>query len=310
MKVKPVYVEIHINKELDEVWEMSQDPEKHSQWDLRFHSITYLERKNEEQSFIYKTSILPWFTIAGWGVSKGTHHKEDGSKTSALHFGTDQKMSLIQEGKGYWRYLPRETGTVFLTQYDYQVRWGQGGKLLDRLFRPIIGWATALSFDVLKRWLEQGELPRSQYLRFFSCTLLTLLFFFVWLYQGLFPKILARHPEEAAMLEKLSPLTGYSAEQAVILAGVLEAAFALVWLLYPKKRYLFLLQITAFPILTAAALTAAPQAAFHPFNPVTFNASLWILSLIGWFLSKDLPTAGSCRRKRGEIYDNIRKSSG
>ena len=62
----------------------------------------------------------------------------------------------------------------FLTQYDYDVNFGRVGKVADKLaFRPLIGWATALSFDVLKRWLEQGEAPRSQYIRFFSTYLMT-----------------------------------------------------------------------------------------------------------------------------------------
>ena len=68
----------------------------------------------------------------------------------------------------------KQNGVKFLTQYDYDVNFGRAGKIADKfIFRPLIGWATALSFDVLKRWLEQGEAPRSQYIRFFSTYMMT-----------------------------------------------------------------------------------------------------------------------------------------
>ncbi|MBY6037130.1 DoxX-like family protein [Fictibacillus nanhaiensis] len=300
MKNKSVYVEIPIEVDVKEVWDKSQKPDLHEQWDLRFSSITYLPKKSEDdpQSFLYETKIGLGLKVAGWGRSIGTHNKEDGSKISSLHFGTDQKISPISEGKGYWKYIPTEQGTTFLTQYDYDVRYGLFGRLLDFFFRPMIGWATALSFDVLKRWLEKGELPRTQYLRFFSSTLVTLLFFFVWFYQGLVPKIIAQHPEEVAMLSSLSSLKGANAVTAVGIIGVLEMLFGLLWLFYRKKRHLHLLQILVFPALTISALIADPSISYHPFNPVTFNSSLWILSIIGYILTKDLPTATSCKRTR------------
>ena len=131
---------------------------------------------------------MPGIAVEGWGESKGTHDKENGTKTSSLHFGTDQRLSPIAEGKGYWKYIPHQNGVTFLTQYDYDVRFGKLGGFFDRLFKPIMGWATALSFDVLKRWIEKGELPASQYQRFLITSLISVLFFFVWFYQGYYLK--------------------------------------------------------------------------------------------------------------------------
>ncbi|NMH73597.1 hypothetical protein HF078_10960 [Bacillus sp. RO2] len=297
---KPIYVEIPIESSIDDIWEKTQTPTLHEQWDLRFSSITYLPKESEDspQSFLYETKIGGGLKVAGWGKSIGTHDKKDGSKTSSLHFGTDQKISPISEGKGYWRYIPTDKGITFLTQYDYEVRYGVIGRLLDLFFRPVMGWATALSFDVLKRWVEKGETPRTQYVRFFSTTLITMLFFFVWFYQGLVPKLLAKHPEEVSMFSSLSSIEGAAAVQAVEIIGFLEILFAALWLFYRKKRHLFALQILVFPILTASALIASPSMAPHPFNPVTFNASLWVLSIIGYLLAKDVPTATSCKRTR------------
>ncbi|KMJ57167.1 hypothetical protein AB685_17300 [Bacillus sp. LL01] len=299
-KTNPIYVEIPIKAPIDDVWEKTQNPKLHEQWDLRFSSITYLPKETEDspQSFLYETNIGCGVKVAGWGKSIGTHDKKDGSKTSSLHFGTDQKISPISEGKGYWRYIPTTNGITFLTQYDYDVRYGWFGRLLDFFFRPVMGWGTALSFDVLKRWVEKGETPRTQYVRFFSTVAMTMLFFFVWLYQGLVPKIIAQHPEEVAMLASLTSVEGTAATKAVGIIGILEILFGVVWLLYRKKRHLFALQIIAFPVLMVSALIASSTIATHPFNPVTFNASLWVLSLIGFLLAKDVPTAASCKRKR------------
>lgn len=301
MKNKQIYVELPIQASLEEVWRMTQNPELHEQWDLRFSSITYLPKESEDapQSFLYETKLGFGLKVAGWGKSIGTHNKNDGSKTSSLHFGTDQKISPISEGKGFWQYIPRDNGsTTFLTQYDYDVRFGLFGRMIDFFFRPLMGWATALSFDVLKRWIEKGESPRIQYVRFFTNALITFLFFFIWLYQGLVPKIIAKHSEEITMFSNLTSIKGSAAVKGIEIIGVLEILFAVIWLLYRKKNHLLALQMIVFPFLTISAVIANPSISTHPFNPVTFNASLWVLSLIGFLLATDLPTATSCKRTR------------
>ncbi|MGE8005009.1 DoxX-like family protein [Lysinibacillus sp. NPDC093216] len=308
MKKKPIYVELDIRAPIDEAWNYTQNPKLHEQWDLRFTSITYIDKKSPEepQRFTYETKVMPGIAVSGWGESKGEHHKKDGTKTSSLHFGTPQKISPIAEGKGYWRYIPNDQGLTFLTQYDYDVRYGKLGKLFDAVFRPVMGWATALSFDVLKRWLEKGENPFSQYRRFFLTMLISVLFCFVWLYHGLVPKIIVQHPTEVMMIEKLlggaySQLNGSSnTSQIVNWIGLAEIIFALCWLLPRGKRLLFGVQIVLFPFLTLGAVLADKTIATAPFNPVTLNVALWVLSIIGLILSKDMPSAKSCKRKRGE----------
>ncbi|MFS0691040.1 DoxX-like family protein [Sporosarcina sp. 179-K 8C2 HS] len=300
MKKKPIYVEIEIDSHIDDVWNASQDPDLHSQWDLRFSSITYLPKKDDEpQRFTYLRSVSPLFTVEGWGKSTGTFNKGDGTRSSSLHFGTDQWFSPIKEGKGYWKYEPQQKGTKFLTQYDYDANFGLIGKAFDAfVFRPIIGWGTALSFDVLRRWLEKGESPRSQYFRFFTTYGLAMLFVFVWFYHGLLPKIIGMHPEEKRMLASTLPFDDPTITAIMIGIGIAEVLFGVLWLIYKRKKHLFTLQLIIFPLLTIAAMIAAPEAAIHPFNPVTFNLSLFVLSLIGYFNSDCLPTAKSCKRKR------------
>jgi len=448
MKKKPIYVEVDILAPIEEAWTYTQNPKLHEQWDLRFTSITYIEKKSveEPQRFTYETKVMPGVVVRGWGESRGEHQKKDGTKTSSLHFGTPQKISPIAEGRGYWQYIPHDKGLTFLTQYDYDVRYGKLGKLLDAMFRPIMGWATALSFDVLKRWLEKGENPASQYRRFFLTIFISILFCIIWVYHGLVPKIIVQHPTEVMLVEnilekdlqsELGPSgyrvelsgvgvgpseteleqSGYrvkssetdvrpsgigkepsetglglsgigkepsetelwpseikkgpsetelgpsgiekepsetglwpseinsepsrteggpsefrsrssetegesskiklnlskttakpnedalswnNANKIVIWIGIAEILFGLCWLLPRGKRLLFGAQIIVFPFLTIGALLADITIATAPFNPVTFNLALWVLSIIGFIISKDMPSARRCIRKREE----------
>lgn len=302
MPAKSIYVEIEVEDIIEKVWKYSQDPKLHEQWDLRFTSITYNDKLPDDdvQTFTYSTKLMPGVQVTGWGESKGTHEKASGEKTSSLHFGTEQMISPIAEGKGYWKYIPHENGTTFLTQYDYQVRFGILGRLVDQLFRPLMGWGTALSFDVLKRWIEVGESPKTQYRRFFAFYAICFLFAFVWLYQGLIPKVLTQQPLEIQMLLELSPLNYAQASTAIVWVGIAEMLFSVCWLLPKLQKCLLQLQVVMFPFLTLSAILAEPAVAIAPFNVITLNVSLWIVSIVGLLLHEQLPTAKSCKRKRGK----------
>lgn len=302
MPAKSIYVEIEVEDIIEKVWKYSQDPKLHEQWDLRFTSITYNDKLPDDdvQTFTYSTKLIPGVQVTGWGESKGTHEKASGEKTSSLHFGTEQMISPIAEGKGYWKYIPHENGTTFLTQYDYQVRFGILGRLVDQLFRPLMGWGTALSFDVLKRWIEVGESPKTQYRRFFAFYAICFLFAFVWLYQGLIPKVLTQQPLEIQMLLELSPLNYAQASTSIVWVGIAEMLFSVCWLLPKLQKCLLQLQVVMFPFLTLSAILAEPAVAIAPFNVITLNVSLWIVSIVGLLLHEQLPTAKSCKRKRGK----------
>jgi hypothetical protein len=161
MVAPPIYVEIVIRAPLEEVWRLTQEPELHRRWDLRFTRIEYLPRTEPApQRFLYATRLGLGLEIRGEGESAGDKDAGDGSRTSALTFGSEDARSLIRRGSGYWRYVPVDEGTRFLTRYDYETRFGVAGRALDRLvFRPLLGWATAWSFDRLRLWLEDGITP-------------------------------------------------------------------------------------------------------------------------------------------------------
>jgi hypothetical protein len=156
-----LYIEAHVRADLDDLWTRTQEPAQHRRWDLRFTEIDQLPRaEGEPQRFRSATRVLPGLTVAGTGVSAGERDRPDGTRTSALRFSSPHPLSLLAEGSGYWRYVPDGDGVRFLTGYDYRPRWGAFGALADRLlFRPLMGWATAWSFDRLRLWLERGITP-------------------------------------------------------------------------------------------------------------------------------------------------------
>lgn len=151
-----LYIETLIRAPIGQVWQHTQDPARHSRWDLRF---TRIEPYGSAGRFRYATRLLPGLTIAGTGQSAGERRRPDGSATSVLRFACDHRLSLIRSGHGFWRYQPTADGVRFWTGYDYTPGWGRCGPVADRIFRPLFGWATAWSFDRLRLWLERGVPP-------------------------------------------------------------------------------------------------------------------------------------------------------
>jgi hypothetical protein len=156
-----IYVETFVRVGLDTLWRHTQDPALHARWDARFTRIDGLTGNGGQRRFSYVTRLFPGIVIGGTGEAVGERHRADGLVTSALRFASDDRRSLIAHGGGYWRYVPAAGGVRFLTGYDYVPRWGHLGRLADRLFRPVFGWATAWSFDRLRLWLDRGVPPRA-----------------------------------------------------------------------------------------------------------------------------------------------------
>ncbi len=156
-----LYIETLIQAGIEDVWRLTQRPELHERWDLRFTRITRLPAPGQHTVFHYATRVLPGLVISGTGVTVGERFRPDGTRTSALRFASPDQLSLIREGSGYWRYVVTGSGVRFLTGYDYRPGWGRLGAGADLLLRPLMGWATAWSFDRLRLWLERGIPPRA-----------------------------------------------------------------------------------------------------------------------------------------------------
>ncbi|PRZ06998.1 polyketide cyclase/dehydrase/lipid transport protein [Isoptericola sp. CG 20/1183] len=154
--MRALYVEVTVRTTMDRIWELTQDPEQHARWDLRFSRIVPTgTTATGATRFRYERALGP-HTIRGTGTSLGERHGPDGTRTSALRFGTDDRTSPLRDGRGYWRYTPVEGGVRFVTGYDYTPGFGRAA---DRVLRPLVLWMTAWSFDRLRIWAETGVPP-------------------------------------------------------------------------------------------------------------------------------------------------------
>ncbi|MFD2115607.1 DoxX-like family protein [Paenibacillus yanchengensis] len=303
MRRKPIYVEIDINTDMDTLWHYTQRPELHEQWDLRFSEIRYLprEKDDDKQHFLYRTRIGFGLNIAGTGVTKGGVRTAEGERFSSLSFSSEQIISLIKQGRGYWKYTPHDNGVTFVTQYDYETRFGLLGKCFDYvLFRPLFGMATAWSFDVLRIWLEKGIQPALSMQRALVHYLSVLMISLLWIYQGLVPKVLFPEAGELAIMQEISLFHGWESELLWCL-GIAEISIGLLTILWHRKRWIYMPQVILLTLLAVVALIGTPELLKQPFNPLTLSGSMIAFCLLARLSNRELPQAKRCIRKRRRI---------
>ena len=295
-------MEIAIGTPLEPVWMHTQAPELHERWDLRFSGIEYLPRSSPgmPQRFRYTTRLGFGLGISGEGETVGERDLPDGSRASALRFWSDQRRSLIREGSGYWKYIPTPGGLRFLTSYDYETRFGVAGRLFDRaVFRPLIGWATAWSFDRLRLWVEHGIEPERSMRQAVVHGVARIGLASIFLYHGLVPKLLGPDADEIAMV-RAAGIQAEVAGGALVALGITEVVLALLLLARWHSR--------ALPAACAVFAVAAPLfvALVTPrfigaaFNPVSLGVGILALAAIDLLTLEDLPSAGRCRRRPAE----------
>lgn len=302
MRREPIYVELTMKTDLERLWHYTQTPELHEQWDLRFSEITYLprEHENDEQHFIYRTRIGFGLEIVGKGIAKATLRPGSDERISTLQFSSEQPHSLIRKGSGYWRYIRQgqdDSTVTFLTKYDYVTRFGWLGRVFDRfVFRPMFGFATAWSFDALRLWLEKQIPPQMSKQRALLHYGAVGLLAFLWMYQGLVPKVLFPNHGELALLQQVGWFPGGQG-LAVAVLGMVEVAIGLLVLLMHRRRWIYLFQASLLVGLTVIALSSDSGLLRAPFNPLTLGVAM--LGLAGMaYGTRDLPQASRCVRKR------------
>jgi hypothetical protein len=151
--MRKIVVEAVVPASVETVWQRSQDPELHTSWDIRFDVIRNLPEVDERGYHLmdYRTRI--GFGLEVQGVGHYLHSTPN--ELSSFEFDSDDWKSLIEKGRGIWMYQPRAGGTYFKTVYDYGIRHGFFGRVIDRLiFRPLLQLATEWSFETLRRWCD------------------------------------------------------------------------------------------------------------------------------------------------------------
>ena len=153
---RKIVVEAIIPAPVEMVWERSQDPVEHVRWDIRFNDIRYREDRDDRGFSLmdYRTRIGFGVTVAGIGrylQNSPPHH-------SSFEFESDDWKSLITRGRGIWLYERSGAGTYFKTVYDYGVRYGLAGRLIDYLvFRRLMQLATEWGFETLRLWCAGND---------------------------------------------------------------------------------------------------------------------------------------------------------
>ena len=304
-----IYVEIPIRASMDELWEKTQNPQLHQRWDLRFTQIEYLPREYAEpQRFLYRTRVGFGLKIDGQGESVGERDGDGGERTSSLKFWSEDPKSLIKTGSGYWKYVPqrdnprtggdaRRPTIQFFTWYDYETRFGAVGRLIDKcLFRPLLGWATAWSFDRLRLWIEKGISPEASRDRALVYAFARGAMAFIWFYHGLVPKLLYHDRAELDLLSRIGTAPQHLHASAT-LAGVVEVLFAFLLIVFWRRSWLLWVTLALMLVGIPVVAVSAPEYLSAAFNPVTLNLSLAMFAAIALIARRDLPTAANCRRK-------------
>lgn len=151
-----IVVEVLLPAPVELAWQRTQDPEQHLRWDLRFDTIRYTAER-DARGF----GLMEYATRLGFGMKvRGTGRYLHSAPLRRSTFGFDSEdwKSLIRNGRGVWLYEQRAGGTHFRTVFDYDVRFGWVGAVIDAcVFRPLMQRATEYGFETLRRWCAGDE---------------------------------------------------------------------------------------------------------------------------------------------------------
>jgi uncharacterized membrane protein YphA (DoxX/SURF4 family) len=159
-----------------------------------------------------------------------------------------------------------------------------------------MGWATAWSFDRLRRWLEQGLDPAVALRQSLIYGISRIGLAFIWIYHGLVPKLLFSSSDEAAMLVDAG-ISPENLTRTMTALGIAEVLFGLSLLYFWRARSLAVAACVLMVLALAGVAINSPHYLAAAFNPVTLNAAVIALSLITLVACPDVPSAGGCKRK-------------
>lgn len=80
------------------------------------------------------------------------------------------------------------------------------------------------------------------------------------------------------------------------LIGLGEAAFGATMIAAPRARWPFAVNLLALPALAVGAWLSRRDIFAKPFNPASLTISMMALAIIGYWSTKDAPSARNCLR--------------
>jgi hypothetical protein len=148
--------------DLDDLWRHSQDPALHARWDLRFSRIALLPRggDDEPQRFTYERRLLPGLRRPRLG--RDARRARPRGRQQRVGAGVRLRAAAVADPRGLGLLALRAAARRRALPHPVRLRaaLGRGRRTVDRLvFRRLIAWATAWSFDRLRLWLEEGVPP-------------------------------------------------------------------------------------------------------------------------------------------------------
>ena len=295
---RPIYVERLIAAPMETLWNATQKPDIHERWDIRFTEIRYLPRtrETEPQRFLYATRIGFGLRIEGEGESVGQSDR-NGDRTSALRFWSDDRKSLIRTGSGYWRYVPTDAGVRFITQYDYETRFGVTGRASQPRTAPRVAVGMNGCRPTTPRTARSPAArchsATAQSTRATSIGRGTLAF--IWLFHGIVPKLLA--PAGEIDLVTRTGIPSPLAPSLVLAAAAFEIALGVGILVLRDVRPLLALSTVLAIGLAVVTSARMPDLVVAPFQPITLGAAMVGLALVAAAADRDLPRARRCLRK-------------
>lgn len=288
---RAIRVESLIRAPPDVVRQAAQEPERHVRWDLRFTAIEPLPRDpGKPQRFRY-TTRMGAMSIEGWGETVAD--RDD--LGSGLRFGSESPRSLIREGAGSWRYEAVAGGTRFATVYDYKVRGGAMGRLVDAVaFRPAMTWATRWSFDRLRLATERGIDPKLAWNAWLAKRACAVALGLVWILAGLLPKVDGVRPSEVDLVARSGLAFGHPA--AVLAAlGWAEVAIGLWLILGGWERAAVVLATGLMAVLAGLVAWLDPTWWTDPYSGLVKNLGLVAVAGVVYWLSGWTPKASRAR---------------
>lgn len=113
----------------------------------------------------------------------------------------------------------------------------------------------------------------------------------VFLWHGLVPKLLFKHPDELELMRDAG-LSAAGAARAMMVIGVAEVVYAIVLLLAWRVRALLLAATVAMVVITPGIVFGSPRFTPAAFTPVTLNLCVAVLGVIGWMATGARRDAG------------------
>jgi hypothetical protein len=135
---------------------------------------------------------------------------------------------------------------------------------------------------LFRAWSDGDAGPAARLAAVHAVARVTLAFVFLW--HGLVPKLIYRHPDELALLRD-SGLSASAASRVVTIVGIAEVVYGLALLALWRVRALFLPTAVAMVVITPGILINSPRFIPAAFTPVTLNLCVAVLAIVGWIAS-------------------------